>query len=89
MGIAGVKYKIMPSSPEINLKELEEKIKKVIKKNQGENVSFVEEPIAFGLKAIIATFQCSEEKDLNQMESSLEKIENVNSIQMIDIRKIG
>lgn len=82
-----VKIKLMPSSPETNLEEIKEKTKKLIESEDGKGVKFEEELIAFGLKAVIVFFLWDEEKELEPLENSLEKIENVNSVQTIDIRK--
>ena len=87
MGQINVKIKLMPSSPEVNLKEIEEKTKIVIEENEGSNVYFEEEPIAFGLTAIIVFFIWPEKKELEPLENLLEKIENVSSKQLLDIRK--
>jgi translation elongation factor aEF-1 beta len=89
MGLTGIKYKILPESLEVNLKELEEKIKKVIEKNNGENREYSIEPIAFGLKAIIAFFFCEEDNDLENIEKQIELIKGVSSIQLIDMRKVA
>ncbi len=87
MGIALIKIKIMPTSPEVNLEEIKEKAKQLIEENKGENPKFEEEPIAFGLKAVIAYFDIDEATPLEPIEESLEKMENVNSVQVIDIRR--
>lgn len=86
MGIVAVKIKIMPVSPESNLEEIKEKTKNLIHK-QGKNCQISEEPIAFGLKALIAFFAWPEEKPLEPLEESLKEIENVSSVQVIDMRK--
>jgi elongation factor 1-beta len=88
-GISGVKIKIMPTSPDVNLDEIEKNAKEIIETNGGFNKEYIQEPIAFGLKAIIAFFQWPEEKELEKVEEELEKIENVQSIQIIDMRKIA
>jgi len=88
MGYVNVKIKLMPSSPETNLKGIKEKAKSIIEENNGSNVHFEEEPIAFGLKAIIVFFIWPEEKELEKLENFLEKIENVVSEQVIDMRKV-
>ena len=87
MGQINVKIKLMPSSPEVDLKEIEGKTKTAIEENGGLIVRFEEEPIAFGLKAIIVFFIWPEEKELEPLENLLEKIDNVSSEQMLDIRK--
>lgn len=87
MGDISVKIKLMPSSVETNLEEIKEKSQAILEEKGGKNVRFEEEPIAFGLKAIIVFFIWSEEKELESIEKNLEKIENVNSLQVLDIRK--
>ena len=88
-GIAGIKIKIMPTSPEVNLKEIEDKAKEIVGGEGGFNRQYEIEPIAFGLKAIIAFFEWPEEKEIEYLEEKLRNIENVQSVQTIDMRKIA
>jgi translation elongation factor aEF-1 beta len=88
-GIAGIKIKLMPTSPEVNLKEIEEKAKEIIDSEGGFNREYEIEPIAFGLKAIIAFFEWPEEKEIESLEEKFRNIENVQSVQTIDMRKIA
>ncbi len=87
MGTIAVKIKIMPSSPDTDLKKLTTNAKKLIESSGGKNSSFSEEPIAFGLKAIIAFFAWPEDKEIEKLETGLAKIKDVNSIQIIDMRR--
>lgn len=87
MGIAAVKIKIMPTSPTVNTKKIGEKVKELVEYSGGKNCTISEEPIAFGLKAIIAFFAWPEEKELEKLEEKLGKIENVNSVEVIDMRR--
>jgi len=87
MGIAAVKIKLMPTSPDVNLEEIKKEAKESIEQKGGKNCSFEEELIAFGLKAVIAFFAWPEEKELENLEQALKKIENVNSVQIIDMRR--
>ena len=87
MSTAAVKIKIMPTSPDANLENIKESAKSMIEEMGGGNPTFTEEPIAFGLKAIIALFAWPEEKEFEDLENELKNIEDVNSIQMIDIRR--
>ena len=89
MGITGVKIKIMPTSPDVDLGVIKTKIKELVKVDGGRNREYSEEPIAFGLKSIIAFFEWPEEKELEQLEEKLKAIENISSIQVIDMRKIA
>jgi translation elongation factor aEF-1 beta len=88
-GIAGIKIKLMPTSPEVNLKEIEHKAKKIVEDEGGINKEYEIVPIAFGLKAIIVFFQWPEEKEIDFLEEKLGNIENVQSVQTIDMRKIA
>ncbi len=87
MGITAIKMKMMPSSPDVNLEKIKEEIKKILEKEGINNPNFTEEPIAFGLKAIIASFECAEDKELESLQEKIEKIEEINSTSIIDIRK--
>ncbi len=87
MGKALIKIKIMPASPEADLDAIKTKAEEVLKNNSAEEISFNEEPIAFGLKALILGFSIDESKELEPIEESLKKIENVNSVQVIDMRR--
>jgi len=87
MGTVNIKIKLMPTTVEANLEEIKEKTKALIEKNEGSNLNFEEELIAFGIKAIIVSFIWPEEKELESIEKELEGIENVASEQVIDMRR--
>ena len=87
MGLAVVKMKIMPISPEVDLEEIKTKVQELIEKNEGKGTKIEQEPIAFGLNAIIVLFGWDEEKDLEPLENSFREITNVNSVEMIDMRR--
>jgi len=87
MGTAAVKMKFMPSSLESSLEEIKTKIEEILNSEDVPHSSFEEEPVAFGLKALIATFGWPEEKELEPLEKRFSEIENVNSVELIDIRR--
>ena len=88
MGITLIKIKLMPVSPEVNFEEIKEKAKIIIEQNKGKRINFEEQPIAFGLKAIIAGFEQDEDEgELDSIENSLNEIEDVSSVQVIDMRR--
>jgi len=87
MGLAVVKMKLMPTSPEVDLEEIKTKIQKIVEAQEGKGTKIEIEPIAFGLNAIIVMFGWNEEKDLNSLENTFKNIENVNSVEMIDMRR--
>lgn len=88
MGIAGIKIKIMPTSPNVNLEEIKKQAKTLIEEKGGKNREYEEEPIAFGLKAIIAFFELSEDIESGEIEEALKSIEGVSSVQVIDMRRL-
>jgi len=87
MGVALLKIKIMPTSPEVNLEQIKEQAKKIVEDSEGKNCRFEEEPIAFGLKAVMVFFDIDESQEMDSIEQGLEKIENVNSVQIVDMRR--
>lgn len=88
MGIAGIKIKVMPTSPDVDLEAIKSEIKVLVEKHDGKNREYTEEPIAFGLKAVIAFFEWDESKDSETICKEIEQIENVNSAQTIDVRRL-
>ena len=70
-----------------NMNWIKIKAKEAIEQEKGEKVVFEEEPIAFGLKAVIARFDLNEDFELDPIETALSDIEEVNSAQVIDMRR--
>ncbi len=88
MATAGVQFKIMPEGIEVNLNELSEKIEESIASfESGVFNESKEEPIAFGLKALIVTFALSEDEEVDAVEKKIEEIEGVSSVELIDYRR--
>lgn len=85
MGTALFKIKVMPSSPEVDLEKIKEEITKLLK--DAKNLSYEEEPVAFGLKAIIISFGWDEKLEFEPLENQMNEIENVGSVQVIDMRR--
>lgn len=85
--MALIKLKIMPTSPDVDLDQIKEKIRAKITQEQGEVRRFEEEPIAFGLKAIIAFIQIDEQIDTSKIEDAPKDIENVSSSEIVDYRR--
>tara|TARA_B100001971_G_C18220008_1_gene556476 strand:+ start:1276 stop:1521 length:246 start_codon:yes stop_codon:yes gene_type:complete len=78
----------MPEGIDTNLEKLEEKIKSKIESfDSGIFNESKEEPIAFGLKALIVTFALSEEIEIDEVENSLKELEGVLSAELIDYRR--
>jgi len=87
MGTALVKIKILPASTEIDLEKLKETIKSLIEGKGGKNCNIEEEPIAFGLVALVPSFAWPEEKELEVLEGEMNRLEEVSSIQIVDMRR--
>jgi len=85
MGNASVKLKTMPTSPDVDLESLKSRIEEVIVANDGEIIEQIEEPIAFGLKAIITKFKWDQEKESDVAADAVSKLEDVNSCQVTEV----
>jgi elongation factor 1-beta len=88
-GINGAKYKLMPTSPDVDLEKIKEDAKKIVEEFGGNNKEYAEEPIAFGLKAVIVFFFYPDDKETEGLEEKFAGIENVNSAELVDMRKIA
>jgi len=89
MATAGIQFKIMPESLDTDLEELKSKIKTAIETfESGVFNNAKEEPIAFGLKALIVTLALSEDEESDAVEKSLSEIEGVSSVELIDYRRV-
>ena len=86
-GIAAVIVQMLPDSPEADLKKIESEAKSILEKEGSQNISFKEEPIAFGLKAIKIKFAWPEEKSTDIIENTLKKIPRVSSVKIEDYRR--
>lgn len=87
MGMSAVRFKIMPESLDVELDGLHKSAKEIIEKMGGVYSSGEEEPIAFGLKALIISLAYPEEKEIDELEGELAKISGVSSVEMIDYRR--
>ena len=87
MGFTAVQMKLMPDSPSADLKAIEKKAEEFINSMHKTSVKVEEEPIAFGLKAIILSFAWNDEIDTEKIEAKLAEIPNVSSVEVLDIRK--
>jgi len=86
-GIAAVIVKIMPDAPNINLKEIEKSAQSALEKEGAKNLSFKEDPIAYGISAIEIKFAWPEEKSTDIIDNTLAKIKHVSSVKIEDYRR--
>jgi len=81
--------KVMPTDPEVNLDELEARLKEALPEKFG--LAKVErEPIAFGLVALKFYVLAKDEEgyDLDQVTEAFEKVENVESVSVGTVSRI-
>ena len=83
-----VSFKIFPSEAEVELNLLREKITKQLPQFASVH-GFAEEPIAFGISALIAHIILPEDRSgvLDEVESYLLKIKEVSQIETIMVRR--
>lgn len=87
-----ITIKIMPESPETDLKEIEKKAKEKILKFTGENnpedIKTEIKPLAFGLNSLELTFIADEAKGgTDPLEEDLKEIEGVSNAETTNVRR--
>ena len=89
MATAGIQFKIMPEGVETDLGKLKADIKTAVETfESGVFNEAKEEPIAFGLKALIVTIALSEDEESDKVENAISDVEGVSSIELIDYRRV-
>ena len=77
----------MPEGVETDLEKLTEKLKEVISKH-GDFGRAIEKPIAFGLKSIEVSFVIEDAAGIiDSIEEEVKKIEEVQSFDVLDLRR--
>lgn len=83
-----VTLKIMPESPDADLKAVEKKAEEEIKKFGGEVGKKEVEPVAFGLNALKFFFVMDESKgSTEELEKKISEIKGVGSVSVEDVRR--
>ena len=84
-----VSIKIFPSDITTDLNQLKKRIEKELPK-YASVYKFDEEPIAYGLKALIAHIIIPEEKPgaLDEVEKQLQKIDEISQKETLMVRKV-
>ncbi|MCK4424156.1 elongation factor 1-beta [Candidatus Bathyarchaeota archaeon] len=90
MGSVVVSYKIFPVDVTVDFNELREKIEGCLPEFAS-IYGFGEEPIAFGLNALMAHIKIPEDKSgvLDKLESNLEQIGEISQVQSVMVRRIS
>jgi elongation factor 1-beta len=89
MGKIVIAYKIFPSESTVSLETLQEEITRQLSESASIK-GFAEEPIAFGLSALIVKMILPEDKSgiLDEIENLLNKIEGVGQIQTLMVNRM-
>ena len=87
MGKALVTMKVMPESPSVDLNAIEAEATRIVKEVAGTDAKITQEPIAFGLKAIILNFMIDESIPLDNVEDKIKVIKDVSSTDIVDFRR--
>ncbi|HJH31666.1 MAG TPA: elongation factor 1-beta [Methanosarcinaceae archaeon] len=85
MGEVAATIKIMPESPETDLTDLKNKLEAVLPEGS-ELYTSKEEPIAFGLKALMLVVLVGDlEGGTEQVEVAFEAVPGVESVQVVEL----
>jgi len=87
MGTALLKIKLMPTGTDTDLEKLKSDSQALLDSHSAKNANFEEQPVAFGLKALIVGFGIDESQDLDPIEDGLRALDGVNSAEVIDMRR--
>jgi elongation factor 1-beta len=83
MGSVAVTFRVMPDDPETDLEGIKSRIRQSLK---GSLRDLREQPVAFGLKAIVAVAVVSDAAGgSDQLEQSLAAIPGVRSVETVDV----
>ena len=84
-----IKLKIMPTDPSSDLAKIQKESEVKIKAFGAKLIHSVsQEPVAFGLKAVVIVFLIDEQKsDMDALEAQIKSITGVNSAEVIDVRR--
>lgn len=87
MAIAALIVKMMPQSPQTDLHKMKEEAQHKLEGKGARNITFEENPIGFGLKALMVKFAWPEEKPTEEVESVLSSVSGVSSVSIEDYRR--
>jgi len=81
-------FKLMGESPEVDMASLKETATKICSEFDAEVGKTEEQPIAFGIKALLLYVVRAESKgSADELEKRLGELEGVKSAQVIDVRR--
>ena len=77
----------MPSSPDVNLDELQSGAEAIISEHEGEKPNTKVEPVAFGLNSVNISFSRDENLDNDEMLEKINNLKHVSSAEISDFRR--
>lgn len=88
MGEVVATIKLMPESPDVDLAQIKSDVEKSIPE-EAELHKIEEEPIAFGLVALnVMVVVGDAEGGTEIVEETLSRIEGINSVEVVDVRRL-
>jgi elongation factor 1-beta len=87
MAVVIVRLKIMPEDPSTNLEDIKEKAGKIITEFEGKVQTTNEEPVGFGLKAVVLSFSIAESK--GSPDPIAEKIEELAEVKSAQVTMVS
>ena len=85
MGEVAAKLKVMPEGTEVDLEKLSEALTNAIPEG-GRLHAIAEEPVAFGLKALMVAVILGEEvTGTDDLEAAFAKVEGVQSVEVVEL----
>ncbi|MDD3041916.1 MAG: elongation factor 1-beta [Methanosarcinaceae archaeon] len=89
MGEVAAKMKIMPSDVETDLGKLKEQLRAAVPEGSEIYGEIVEEPVAFGLKALIVTVIVGDQEGGTEaVEEAFAKVEGAENIQILELGRL-
>lgn len=85
MGLVAVTLRIMPESPDVDLKRIEKDIENIAKKHGVELKSTAIKPIGFGLSALEILLVVPDSGGTDRIEQDISGIEGVESVEAGDV----
>ena len=87
MALVAVQFRVMPKSPEVDMNKLQTAIEKRLEEIGGIFNKAETQEVAFGLKCLVFIIGWKEENDPDLIETELGKVKDVQSIEVIDVRR--
>ncbi len=77
----------MPTSPSVDIAKIKKNAEKVLGSYKQKILNEEIQPIAFGLNALMLTVSWPDDKSADELEGRLSKIKDINSVQIVDVRR--